>query len=241
MENRVALVTGASRGIGKAIALQLMHAGHTVIGTATTSAGADRISEFLDQNSSSGKILNLSDIESLDDFVSALKATPPTIVVHNAGITNDNLLLRLKDDDIVNTITVNLMAPFMLTRRLLKPMMKAKFGRIIFLGSVTASMGNTGQSAYTASKAGLGGIVRSIARELGSRNITANLVEPGFVKTDMTAVLGEDMLEAAKGSVPLNRLAEPEEVAELVAWIASEKSSYITGETIQINGGLYMK
>ncbi|MEM6819662.1 MAG: 3-oxoacyl-ACP reductase FabG [Pseudomonadota bacterium] len=239
LEGQVALVTGASRGIGAAIADALATAGATVIGTATSNAGADAISARLGDHGE-GKVLDVSNQESIDALVADLKSTPPAIVVHNAGITRDNLLMRMQDDEWASVLNTNLTGVFRLTKALVRPMMKQRFGRIIAISSVVGTTGNPGQANYAAAKAGLGGFVRSVARELGSRGITANLIAPGFIETDMTEALTEDQKAAMLGQVPSGALGQPADIAASVVYLASEAGAYITGETLHINGGMAM-
>lgn len=241
---KVALVTGASRGIGRAIALSLGAAGMTVIGTATSASGAENISAYLTEAgvAGSGKVLNVTDAEQVDALVAeiAKEFGAPTVVVNNAGITKDNIMLRMKVsewDDVINT---NLSAAFRIVKACLKGMTKARWGRIINISSVVGSMGNAGQANYAATKAGVEGFSRSLARELGSRSITVNSVAPGFIDTDMTAVLPDEQKQALTGQIPLARLGQPEEIAAVVAFLASDAGAYITGETIHVNGGMYM-
>ncbi|MEO1326574.1 MAG: 3-oxoacyl-ACP reductase FabG [Pseudomonadota bacterium] len=239
LEGQVALVTGASRGIGAAIADTLVAAGAHVIGTATSSTGADAISARLGENGK-GKMLDVSNMESIEALVADLKTTPPAILVHNAGITRDNLLMRMQDDEWAGVLNTNLTGVFRLTKALVRPMMKQRFGRIIAISSVVGTTGNPGQANYAAAKAGLGGFVRSVARELGSRGITANLIAPGFIETDMTEALTEDQKAAMLGQVPSGALGQPADIAAAVVYLASGAGSYITGETLHINGGMAM-
>ncbi len=239
LEGQVALVTGASRGIGAAIADALVAAGARVIGTATSSTGADAISARLGE-SGEGKVLDVSDQASIDALVTDIKSTAPAIVVHNAGITRDNLLMRMQDDEWADVLNTNLTGVFRLTKALVRPMMKQRFGRIIAISSVVGTTGNPGQANYAAAKAGLGGFVRSVARELGSRGITANLIAPGFIETDMTEALTEDQKAAMLGQVPSGALGQPADIAAAVVYLASGAGAYITGETLHINGGMAM-
>ena len=239
LEGQVALVTGASRGIGAAIADALAAAGASVIGTATSSAGANAISTRLGDHGQ-GKVLDVSNQESIDALVADLKSTPPAIVVHNAGISRDNLLMRMQDDEWAGVLNTNLTGVFRLTKALVRPMMKQRFGRIIAISSVVGTTGNPGQANYAAAKAGLGGFVRSVARELGSRGITANLIAPGFIETDMTEALTEDQKAAMLGQVPSGALGQPADIAAAVVYLASGAGAYITGETLHINGGMAM-
>ncbi|MEO1581713.1 MAG: 3-oxoacyl-ACP reductase FabG [Pseudomonadota bacterium] len=239
LDGQVALVTGASRGIGAAIADTLVAAGANVIGTATSSTGADAISARLGENGE-GKMLDVSNLESIEALVADLKTTPPAIVVHNAGITRDNLMMRMQDDEWAGVLNTNLTGVFRLTKALVRPMMKQRFGRIIAISSVVGTTGNPGQANYAAAKAGLGGFVRSVARELGSRGITANLIAPGFIETDMTEALTEDQKAAMLVQVPSGALGQPADIAAAVVYLASGAGSYITGETLHINGGMAM-
>lgn len=241
-EKPLAVVTGASRGIGKAIA-QALGEDHFVIGTATSNAGADNISDYLKQHGLEGLGLQLdvSDEESLATFLSAVaEIGSPAVLVNNAGITRDNLLLRMKQDEWDQVIATNLSAVFKLSKAFLKGMTKARSGRIINISSVVGSMGNAGQSNYAASKAAVAGFARSLAREVGSRNITVNTVAPGFIDTDMTRELPEAQREALLTQIPLARLGSAEEVAAVVAFLASAGGAYISGETLHVNGGMYM-
>jgi 3-oxoacyl-[acyl-carrier protein] reductase len=240
LEGKVALVTGASRGIGKAIACQLKELGATVIGTATSQSGANNISDYLGDNN--GQVLNVTEVESISTLFDYIKKNygGVDILVNNAGITRDNIMMRMKDeewDDIINT---NLSSVFRISKAALRPMMKKRFGRIINIGSVVGSMGNAGQVNYSAAKAGLLGFTKSLAREVASRGITVNTVAPGFIDTDMTQSLSDEQKEGIFSQVPANRLGRPEEVASTVAFLASDAAAYITGETIHVNGGMYM-
>lgn len=241
-EKPIAVVTGASRGIGKAIA-QALGEHHFIIGTATSAAGADRISEYLKEEGLEGQGLQLevADAESLTAFLSAVaEIGSPAVLVNNAGITRDNLLLRMKQDEWDDVIATNLSAVFKLSKAFLKGMTRARSGRIINISSVVGSMGNAGQSNYAASKAAVAGFARSLAREVGSRNITVNTVAPGFIDTDMTRELPEAQREALLTQIPLARLGSAEEVAAVVAFLASDGGAYISGETLHVNGGMYM-
>lgn len=244
MNDKVALVTGASRGIGAAIAEQLGKAGAIVIGTATSEAGAAKISERLAAQGirGAGKVLNVTDAESVASLIKSVtdEFGAPAILVNNAGITKDNLLMRMGDDEWSDVINTNLSAVYRLSKAVLRGMMKARWGRIINISSVVGSMGNPGQSNYAATKAGVGGFARSLAAEVGSRNITVNTVAPGFIDTDMTKVLPEEQKQQLMSRIPLGRLGAPEEIAALVAFLASDAAGYISGETIHVNGGMYM-
>lgn len=241
-ESRIALVTGATRGIGKAIAQELAMAGHVVIGTATSDAGADTISSYLGEWGGMGLRLDVSDSEAVKVAVTTVtdQYGAPTILVNNAGITRDNLIMRMKDDEWADVIGTNLNALFTVSKACLRGMTKARWGRIINISSVVGQMGNAGQANYAASKAGAEGMSRAMAKELGSRAVTVNCVAPGFIDTDMTKVLTDDQKSLMLGQIPLGRLGEPEEIARVVAFLASESGAYITGETIHVNGGMYM-
>ena len=241
-ESRIALVTGATRGIGKAIAQELAMAGHVVIGTATSDAGADTISSYLGEWGGMGLRLDVSDSEAVKVAVTTVtdQYGAPTILVNNAGITRDNLMMRMKDDEWADVIGTNLNALFTVSKACLRGMTKARWGRIINISSVVGQMGNAGQANYAASKAGAEGMSRAMAKELGSRAVTVNCVAPGFIDTDMTKVLTDDQKSLRLGQIPLGRLGEPEEIARVVAFLASESGAYITGETIHVNGGMYM-
>lgn len=242
-ESRTALVTGASRGIGQAIAWELARRGCRVIGTATSEAGAERIRTAAAANTLAveGAVLNVTDRPALDGFLQQLRDTvgEPAILVNNAGITRDNLLLRMKDEDWDAVIETNLTAVFRLSRACLRGMMKARWGRIVNIGSVVGLMGNPGQANYGAAKAGVVGFSRALAREVAGRGITVNTVAPGFIATDMTNKLSEAQQEAILSQVPAGRLGSPADIAHAVAFLASEQAGYITGELINVNGGLY--
>ncbi len=241
MTKQIALVTGASRGIGRAIAEKLVADGFFVVGTATSDNGAEAISAYLGDNGK-GCTLNVADAGSIESFIKAVNDDfgVPTVLVNNAGITRDNLLMRMKDtewDEIINT---NLSSIFRMSKAVLRGMMKAKTGRIINISSVVGATGNAGQANYAAAKAGIIGFSKSMAKEVGSRGITINTVAPGFIDTDMTRELPEENKNALLNSIPLGRLGEPKEIANAVAFLASEGASYITGETIHVNGGMFM-
>ncbi|MGS2722422.1 3-oxoacyl-ACP reductase FabG [Porticoccus sp. GXU_MW_L64] len=242
LAGKVALVTGASRGIGAAIADELAAKGATVIGTATSEGGAQRISERMAGNGGQGMVLNVTDQKSVDDLLKAINEQQgaPTILVNNAGITKDNILMRMKDDEWFDVIDTNLSSIYRLSKASVRGMTKARWGRIINITSVIGSMGNVGQSNYAATKAGAAGMARALAKELGSRNITVNSVAPGFIQTDMTDELGEDAKSSLLSMVPLARLGQPQEIAQVVSFLASDAAAYITGETIHVNGGMYM-
>lgn len=244
IENKVALVTGASRGIGAAIAAQLGKTGAIVIGTATSESGAEKISARLAELGirGAGKVLNVTDAESVAALLKSVTEEfgTPEILVNNAGITKDNLLMRMSDEEWFDVINTNLSSIFRLSKAVLRGMMKARWGRIINISSVVGSMGNAGQANYAATKAGVGGLARSLAAEVGSRNITVNTVAPGFIDTDMTKVLPEEQKAQLMARIPLGRLGAPEEIAAVVAFLASDAAAYISGETIHVNGGMYM-
>jgi len=242
LQGQTALVTGASRGIGRAIALRLAAAGAKVIGTATTEEGAAKITAELSASGGRGEALNVSTDGSIEALVARLDAAGdmPTILVNNAAITRDTLLLRMKNDDWDQVIDTNLSANFRLTKLCVKRMMKERNGRIISITSVVGLMGNAGQVNYAAAKAGVIGLTKSIARELASRNITANAVAPGFIDTDMTRGLPEEQKQALLKQIPAGRLGSPEDIAEAVAFLASPAAAYITGQTLSVNGGMLM-
>jgi 3-oxoacyl-[acyl-carrier protein] reductase len=241
MTKQIALVTGASRGIGRAIAERLAKDSFFVVGTATSDTGADSISAYLGENGK-GLKLNVADPESINQVVKTITETmgTPTVLVNNAGITKDNLLMRMKDEEWDEIINTNLTSVFRLSKALLRGMMKAKTGRIINISSVVGATGNPGQSNYAAAKAGMVGFAKSMAREVGSRNITVNTVAPGFIDTDMTRELPEKSKQALLSSIPLARLGDAEEVAHAVSFLASQEAAYITGETLHVNGGMFM-
>lgn len=239
-EQRTALVTGASRGIGAAIADALVAAGYRVAGTATSEDGAAAISQRLG-SSGAGFVLDVADEASVEQAHEAIVVAlgDPLILVNNAGVTRDNLLLRMKPEEWETVLQTNVGGVYRLCRRVLRPMMKARFGRIINLSSVIARMGNAGQSNYAASKGAVEAFTRSLAQEIGSRGITVNAVAPGFIETEMTAAIAEAQREALLANVAMGRLGSAEEVASLVRFLASDGAGYITGETIHVNGGLY--
>lgn len=244
LENEIALVTGASRGIGMNIALELGKQGATVIGTATSEKGAEAISAYMAEAGITGMglMMNVTDQASIDDGIKQIeeKYSAPSILVNNAGITRDNLLMRMKDDEWNDIINTNLSSIFRVSKACLKKMMKARKGRIISIASVVGASGNAGQTNYAAAKAGVMGFSKSLAREVGTRGITVNVVAPGFIDTDMTRGLPEEHRDALLKQIPLARLGQPEEIANAVAFLASPGAGYITGETIHVNGGMYM-
>ena len=244
LEGRIALVTGASRGIGKAIAMELGQQGCVVVGTATSDAGAAAISAALSEAgiAGTGLTMNVNDGARVEAALASIDAQfgDIEILVNNAGITRDNLLLRMKDEEWDEIISTNLKGVYRLSKLVLRPMMTARFGRIINITSVVGEMGNAGQTNYAAAKAGIAGFSRALAREVGSRNITVNCVAPGFIETDMTAKLTEDQRVALMRQIPLARLGTPQDVAAIVAFLASPAASYITGSTLHVNGGMYM-
>nr|WP_133127094.1 3-oxoacyl-ACP reductase FabG [Legionella nagasakiensis] len=244
LQEKIALVTGASRGIGKAVALTLAQKGAYVVGTATTDQGAAAISRAFQQESLAGHgvVLDVTNKESVEQMMTQLSDQNqlPNILVNNAGITCDNLLLRMEDEEWYRVIETNLNSVFRLTKACLKPMFRARWGRIISIGSVVGISGNSGQTNYTAAKAGLIGFSKSLAQEIGSRGITVNVVAPGFIDTDMTAALPDMVKEEMLKRIPLRRLGKVEDIAEVVAFLASDHGNYITGETIHVNGGMYM-
>jgi 3-oxoacyl-[acyl-carrier protein] reductase len=244
MSAQIAVVTGASRGIGKAIALRLAQAGHTVVGTATTDAGAAAISDYFTEAGlkGCGRVLNVADSASIEAFIKAVgdEFGAPTILVNNAGITRDNLLLRMKGEEWDDIIRTNLSSIFHLSKACLRGMMKAKTGRIVNITSVVGATGNAGQANYAAAKAGIIGFTKSLAKEVGSRNITVNSVAPGFIDTDMTRALPEEHRKALLNNIPLARLGSAEEIAGAVAFLCSDDAAYVTGETLHVNGGMYM-
>ncbi|MBT8768368.1 3-oxoacyl-ACP reductase FabG [Pseudomonas boanensis] len=244
LQGKVALVTGASRGIGQAIALELGRQGAVVIGTATSASGAERIAEVLKANGieGAGLVLDVSNDESVASTLEHIQQHlgQPLILVNNAGITRDNLMLRMKDDEWFDVINTNLNSLYRLSKAVLRGMTKARWGRIINIGSVVGAMGNAGQTNYAAAKAGLEGFSRALAREVGSRAITVNSVAPGFIDTDMTRELPDAQRDALLTQIPLGRLGQAEEIAKVVGFLASDGAAYVTGATIPVNGGMYM-
>lgn len=243
-EGQVALVSGASRGIGRAIAMELAAQGATVVGTATSAAGAAEIGAALKDGGFAGRgaCLNVTDPAACEALVAEIEKefAPVAILVNNAGITRDNLSLRMKDEEWDAVLDTNLKAVFRMSRLVMRGMMKARYGRIVNVTSVVASAGNPGQANYAAAKAGVEGMSRALAKELGGRNITVNCVAPGFIATDMTKSLPEAARTALTGQIALGRLGEPKEIAAAVVFLASPQASYITGSTLHVNGGMYM-
>jgi len=244
MQGEIALVTGASRGIGKCIAMALGEQGATVIGTATSEKGAEAISSYMNDAGikGTGMALNVTQADSVAEVLKTItdEHGAISILVNNAGITRDNLLMRMKDDEWNDIIDTNLTSIYRLSKAVLRPMMKARTGRIISIASVVGISGNAGQTNYAAAKAGLIGFSKSLAREVGPRGITVNVVAPGFIDTDMTHDLPEEVKNKLLGQIPLGRLGSPEEIASAVAYLASPAATYITGETINVNGGMVM-
>ncbi len=241
LQGKIALVTGASRGIGRAIAQELADAGATVIGTATSPAGAESITEAFAPQGGRGVVLNVDDAPACDALLAELAAQGgPHILVNNAGITRDGLILRMKDEDWAAVLNTNLSAVFRLSRGVAKIMMKARWGRIVNITSVVGYSGNPGQANYAAAKAGVAGMYRALAQELGSRGITVNCVAPGFIDTDMTRALNETQTAAILQQIPLGRLGSAAEVANAVGYLVSPQAGYVTGTTLHVNGGMYM-
>ncbi|MDQ5889505.1 MAG: 3-oxoacyl-ACP reductase FabG [Neisseriaceae bacterium] len=244
LQGKVALVTGASRGIGQAIALELARQGATVLGTATSEAGAAAISQYLANAGAQGKglMLNVTDAAQLDTVLAeiAKEFGDIQILVNNAGITRDQLLMRMKDEDWDAIMDTNLKPVFRLSKAVLRGMMKGRWGRIISIASVVGAMGSAGQANYAAAKAGIMGFTKSLAREVGSRNITVNCVAPGFIDTDMTKGLAEEYKQQLLVQIPLGKLGEPQHIADAVAFLASDRAAYLTGQTLHVNGGMYM-
>lgn len=239
---KVALVTGATRGIGRAIATTLAKNGITVIGTATSENGANSISEYLKEFGGEGIVLNVTDKASIDQVVADItkKHGDITVLVNNAGITKDGLFLRMKEEDWDQVIDTNLKAVFLLAKAVIRGMTKARFGRIINISSVVGFMGNPGQVNYSSSKAGVVAFSKSLAKEVGSRNITVNCIAPGFIATDMTDALGQDVIDQYLKNIPLGRFGSVDDIANSVKFLVSDDAAYITGSTIHVNGGLYM-
>jgi 3-oxoacyl-[acyl-carrier protein] reductase len=242
LKGEIALVTGASRGIGKAIAEKLAAEGATVVGTATSDKGAQAISDYLQASGGKGMCLNVTDPDSVASVVKQItdEFGAVSILVNNAGITQDNLLMMMKDDQWDDIIQTNLTSIFRLSKAVVRPMTRARKGRIINISSVVGATGNPGQTNYAAAKAGLVGFTKSLAREIGSRNITVNAVAPGFIDTDMTRELKPEQRDALIGQIPLGKLGQPEDIANAVAFLAGPSAAYITGETLHVNGGMFM-
>lgn len=245
LDNKTALVTGASRGIGKSIALQLAQEGAYVIGTATTDEGAKAITDYLQEAGVAGEgaVLNVTCSKSIENLMGYLSDHNhnPNILVNNAGITRDNLLLRMDDDEWFDVMETNLSSVFRLSKACIKAMFRARWGRIISIGSVVGASGNSGQSNYTAAKAGIVGFSKSLAQEMASRGITVNVVAPGFIDTDMTSALPELVKEETLKRIPMKRLGTVDEIANMVTFLASDKAAYITGQTLHVNGGMFME
>ncbi len=243
-DNQIALITGASRGIGQAIALELGRRGATVIGTATSDKGAEAISSVLAEAGVKGRGLKLdvTDPASVDAGMEQVQAEfgTVTILVNNAGITRDNLLMRMKDEEWSDILDTNLTSAYRMSKACLRGMTKARYGRIVNIASVVGASGNAGQTNYAAAKAGMIGFAKSLAREVGARGVTVNAVAPGFIDTDMTRALADKHKEALLNQIPLARLGQPEEIAAAVAFLASPEAGYVTGETLHVNGGMYM-
>ncbi|MDH5633781.1 MAG: 3-oxoacyl-ACP reductase FabG [Gammaproteobacteria bacterium] len=245
LDNEIALVTGATRGIGKAVALVLGREGATVVGTATSESGSENITNYLKDNGIKGygTVLDVTDGDAIDAVLKTMTESlggSPGILVNNAGITRDNLLMRMKEDEWDAIMETNLKPIYRLSKAVLRPMTKARKGRIISISSVVGAMGNAGQTNYGAAKAGVVGFTKSLAREVAGRNITVNAVAPGFIDTDMTRSLSDEQKSAVIAQVPLGRLGTPEDIAEAVLFLASDRGGYITGTTIHVNGGMYM-
>jgi 3-oxoacyl-[acyl-carrier protein] reductase len=242
LQGEIALVTGASRGIGAAIADELAAQGATVIGTATTAAGAQAIGERLAAHGGHGRELNVTDAAAIEALLEAIAAEigPISVLVNNAGITRDNLLMRMKDEEWQSILDTNLTSVYRTSKAVLRGMMKARKGRIINIASVIGVTGNAGQANYAAAKAGIIGFSKSLAKEIGSRGVTVNVVAPGFITTDMTRDLPEETMRALSSQIALGRLGEPADIARAVAFLAGPGASYITGETLHVNGGMYM-
>lgn len=245
LENKVALVTGASRGIGQAIALSLGQEKITVVGTATTEQGANAITEVFAAAKIEGRgmVLDVSDLHSIEGMISQMKELygMPSILINNAAITRDNLLLRMKEEEWLKVIETNLNSIFRITKYCLRDMLKARWGRIINIGSIVGTTGNAGQVNYATAKAGLIGFTKSLAQEVGMRNITVNTISPGFIDTDMTRNLSAEQRDALFQRIPMQRLGEPRDIAAAVIFLTSESAGYITGQTLHVNGGMYME
>lgn len=242
MSRTITLVTGASRGIGKAVAKRFAKEGHFVIGTATTEKGAAQIDEYLHDSGGIGRVLDVRYTAQIDKLFEEIESVygAVQVLVNNAGITQDGLLMRMKDEDWDNVVDTNLTSVYRMSKRAVRGMMKARRGRIINITSVVAQMGNAGQSNYAATKAGVEGFSRTLAREIGSRQVTINCVAPGLIETDMTDELDERLLNSMLDAVPISRLGQPEDIAAAVLFLASDEASYITGAVLPVNGGMYM-
>lgn len=243
-DKRVALVTGASRGIGAAIAERLGKDGCIVVGTATSASGAQAITERLKEQDveGCGMVLNVTDADSVSELIASISKQygAITVLVNNAGITKDNLLMRMSDEEWFDVVDTNLSAVYRLSKACLRGMLKSRWGRIVNISSIVGSMGNPGQANYSATKAGVMGFARSLAKEVGSRNVTVNSVAPGFIDTDMTRALPEEQRQALLSQIALGRLGDPSEIASVVSFLCSDNAAYVTGETIHVNGGMYM-
>lgn len=242
MKDKIILITGANRGIGHNILKKIATCGYTVIGTSRSKDGADMITDAIKDSNGKGVVMDVTNQDSINTSVNQIKEDYGVIygLVNNAGITNDNLLMRMSDEQWNSVIETNLTSLYRVTKSVVKDMMKARSGRIVNIGSIVGLMGNAGQSNYSATKSGLLGFTKSLARELSSRNINVNAVSPGFIDTDMTKALSDDQIESLTKNIPLGRIASPDEVSSVVAFLLSNDSSYITGENINVNGGLYM-
>jgi len=244
LSNKICLVTGATRGIGQAIAQQLGRQGATVIGTATSDGGAESISASLKESGITGQgmVLNVTDADSIDNVIKAITEQygAISVLVNNAGITRDNLMMRMKEEEWDDIMTTNLKSVYRLSKSVLRGMMKARSGRIINITSVVGVSGNAGQANYAAAKAGVIGFTKSLGQEIGSRGVTVNAIAPGFINTDMTKALDEDQISKMTANIPAARLGEPEDIASTVVFLAADESSYITGATLHVNGGMYM-
>ena len=242
MKDKIILITGANRGIGHNILKKIATCGYTVIGTSRSKDGADMITDAIKDSNGKGVVMDVTNQDSINTSVNQIKEDYGVIygLVNNAGITNDNLLMRMSDEQWNSVIETNLTSLYRVTKSVVKDMMKARTGRIVNIGSIVGQMGNAGQSNYSATKSGLLGFTKSLARELSSRNINVNAVSPGFIDTDMTKALSYDHIESLTKNIPLGRIASPDEVSSVVAFLLSDDSSYITGENINVNGGLYM-
>jgi 3-oxoacyl-[acyl-carrier protein] reductase len=242
MKDKIILITGANRGIGHNILKKIATCGYTVIGTSRSKDGADMITDAIKDSNGKGVVMDVTNQDSINTSVNQIKEDYGVIygLVNNAGITNDNLLMRMSDEQWNSVIETNLTSLYRVTKSVVKDMMKVRTGRIVNIGSIVGQMGNAGQSNYSATKSGLLGFTKSLARELSSRNINVNAVSPGFIDTDMTKALSDDQIESLTKNIPLGRIASPDEVSSVVAFLLSDDSSYITGENINVNGGLYM-